>query len=116
MILLGYIILGHPDWKRSQIKIFALFDEKELEEQRKKLFTQIASGRLPISTSNVMVVPYGYYADMKQKINETSVVADLTLLGFDHAMNHEQAEIFFRGFDNLGNVLFVNSSDVKAIE
>ena len=25
MILLGYIILGHPDWKKGKIKIFALY-------------------------------------------------------------------------------------------
>jgi len=32
MILLGYIILGHSDWKDGQIKIFAVFPLKEIEQ------------------------------------------------------------------------------------
>ena len=34
MILLGYIVLGHPEWKRGEIKLFASFPEEDLEEER----------------------------------------------------------------------------------
>ena len=37
MILLGYIILGHPDWKKAEIKIFSLYDEEDFEEEKKNL-------------------------------------------------------------------------------
>ena len=53
MILLGYIILGHPEWKRGLIKIFALYSKSEMEEKRTDLLSLIKSGRLPISLNNV---------------------------------------------------------------
>lgn len=115
MILLGYIILGHPEWKKSQIKIFALFDENEMDVLQKELFTLIHTGRLPISTSNVVIIPYQQYSDVKNRIKENSFAADLTLLGFDYNISKEQADSFFTGFDNVGNILFVNSSDRKQI-
>ena len=31
MILLGFIILGHPDWSKAEIRLFAVFPEQDLE-------------------------------------------------------------------------------------
>ncbi len=115
MILLGFIMLGHPDWGKAQIKIYALFDETEVEEQKEKLFELIASGRLPISANHVMVVPYKQYQDVKNKINEYSTDADLTIIGFDQNVNKEHAASIFNGFNEIGNILFVNSSNEKDI-
>jgi len=57
MILLGYIILGHPEWKKGKIKIYALYPEQDMEEKRKQLMELIKAGRLPISPSNITMVP-----------------------------------------------------------
>ena len=37
MILIGYIIMGHPEWKGARINIFAIFPEGDIDKERKKL-------------------------------------------------------------------------------
>jgi len=41
MILLAYIILGHPDWKKGYIKIFAAYPIENLVQQKEKLLDLI---------------------------------------------------------------------------
>ena len=41
MILLAYIVLGHPDWRNGYIKIFSIYKEEELEERRMSLMKLI---------------------------------------------------------------------------
>ena len=113
MILLGYIILGHPEWKKGKIKIFALYPEQNMEEKRKQLMELIKAGRLPISPSNISMVPYES-GDRKSKIMKYSADADLTIIGFttDALKNIEE---FSEGYNDLGNILFVSSNRAKAI-
>ena len=113
MILLGYIILGHPEWKKGKIKIFALYPEQNMEEKRKQLMELIKTGRLPISPSNISMVPYES-GDRKSKIMKYSADADLTIIGFttDALKNIEE---FSEGYNDLGNILFVSSNRAKAI-
>lgn len=113
MILLGYIILGHPDWKKGHIKIFALYPEKKMEEKRKQLMELIKTGRLPISPSNILMVSFDT-ANRKTAIKKYSADADLTIIGFtsDALINIEE---FSEGYHDLGNILYVNSSRAKAI-
>ncbi len=40
MILLGYIILGHPEWKKAIIKIFAIYQSEEAEVKKEELKTE----------------------------------------------------------------------------
>ena len=113
MILLGYIILGHPEWKKGKIKIYALYPEQDMEEKRKQLMELIKAGRLPISPSNISMVPYES-GDRKSKIMKYSADADLTIIGFttDALKNIEE---FSEGYNDLGNILFVSSNRAKAI-
>ena len=49
-------------------------------------------------------------------INEHSAHAGLTIIGFhSELLKHEGAKIF-QGYDEVGNILFVNSHSQKAIE
>lgn len=57
MILLGYIILGHPEWKHGFIKINALYQTQDIERKRKDLLDLIRSGRIPISANNINLIP-----------------------------------------------------------
>lgn len=113
MILLGYIILGHPDWKRGKIKILALYPKESMEEKRKQLLELIKTGRLPISPSNVTMVSYEE-GNRKNVIAKYSADADLTLIGFTSEML-ANIEDFSEGFENLGNILFVGANRAKAI-
>ncbi|WP_372648376.1 amino acid permease [Draconibacterium sp.] len=113
MILLGYIILGHPEWKKGKIKIFALYPEQDVEEKRNQLLELIKAGRLPISPSNISMVTFES-GDRKSKIMKYSADADLTIIGFttDALRNIEE---FSEGYNDLGNILFVSSNRAKAI-
>jgi len=113
MILLGYIMLGHPDWKRAKIKIFALYPKESMEEKRKQLIELIKTGRLPISRSNVTMIPYEM-GSRKQVIKKYSADSDLTLIGFTSDML-KKIEDFTEGYEDLGNILFVGANRVKAI-
>ncbi len=116
MIYLAYIILGHPDWnKGGHIKLFAVYPENEIEEQRAKLHEMIVSGRLPISANNIELIHKAESVTIKEVINENSQDADLTIVGFRYELvKHEGAETFM-GYDKIGNVLFVNAQKEKAI-
>ena len=113
MILLSYIILGHPDWRKGKIKIFALYPKESMDEKRKQLLVLIKTGRLPISPSNINMVSYEE-GHRKQVIARYSADADLTLVGFTSKMV-ENVDEFIEGYDNLGNILFVGANRAKAI-
>lgn len=115
MILLGYIILGHPDWKQGQIKINAVFPVAELAEQRKRLLALIKSGRLPISAKNINVFKKEEGQSMRQIVSEQSSEADLTILGFRAEQVKKNGTATFIGFEGMGNILFVNALKEKEI-
>ncbi|MDE5418185.1 amino acid permease [Labilibaculum sp. DW002] len=108
MILLAYIIQGHPDWKKGTIKIFAIYPEDELDNQKEKLLALIKSGRLPISPSNIELINANY-ANKKQVIRQNSIDADLSILGFNHEDVEKEGADLFTGFEDMGNILFVSS-------
>jgi hypothetical protein len=55
--------------------------------------------------------------DRKKLINEYSVDADLTLIGFQEGnVTSEQGLETFEGYDPIGNILFVNTLTSKFIK
>ena len=116
MILLSFIILGHPDWKKGNIKIFDICKKEEAEGVRKRMKELLSSGRLPITTQNIDIIIQEEGVPTKQIINDHSTDAGLTIIGFrEELLNHDGHKIF-EGYDQLGSVLFVNSHNKKAIE
>ena len=109
MILLGYIILGHPDWHGGFIRIFTMFPEEEVEERKEDLLKMVKEGRLPISTRNVETVPLVKGSDVRAYINERSRDADLCIIGFrGEQMKHDKEQLF-AGYNDVGTILFVNT-------
>jgi len=117
MILLSYIILGHSDWKKGQIKIFATFPKENLKKEQEHLIELTSSGRLPISANNIRVLPLDEGRSRLDLINDYSSDADLTLIGFHEGMikSNKSTELF-EGYDNIGNILFVNTLTSKFIK
>ncbi len=115
MILLSYIILGHPEWKDGQIKIYALFPESELDEQKEYLLDLAKTGRLPISPNNIMLVAQKSNVDTKQTINGLSPDADLTIIGVRGEQIKAMGRDVFLGYEDISNVLFINSTKEKQI-
>ena len=113
MILLAYIILGHPDWKRGEIKIFATAEEEQIENKKQQLLELITSGRLPISANNIQLINND---DMRSEaVCRYSQDADLTIMGFTRDELEESGTEIFKGCKDLGNILFVNANEEKEI-
>ncbi len=109
MVLLGYIILGHPNWSGGKIKLFASFPETELEDERSHLLDLIAQGRLPISASNVEFIPKDPDASYRELIRRRSQDADLIIVGFLGEVLLHKREQMFENYQEVGNVLWVSA-------
>ncbi|MEZ4938849.1 MAG: amino acid permease [Crocinitomicaceae bacterium] len=116
MILLGYIILGHPDWNKAEIKIHSIYDIDDFESKKERLQTLITEGRLPISSNNIEMIQQGEGETPKDIINRTSTDSDLTIIGFDDPDIYKEGKKVFEGYPELGNILFVNAFEVKEIK
>lgn len=110
MIYLSYIIIAHPDWKHSKIKIFLLTEEQEKESTRDKLNELISAGRLPISHQNVDLISYDETIHIKTHVNERSYKAGLTMIGFLPEQIKAEGEKILMGYEEMGDVLFVNAT------
>ncbi|MGE0078539.1 MAG: amino acid permease [Bacteroidales bacterium] len=116
MILLSFIISGHPDWAKGYIKVFNICKPEEVAEQRQKLNELMISGRLPILADNIEIIVNKEDTLPINLINEHSEFAGLVILGFrEESINH-QKEKYFEGYEKLGDILFVNSKYQKEIE
>ncbi|MCB0515605.1 MAG: amino acid permease [Bacteroidetes bacterium] len=115
MILLGYILMGHPDWQRSHISIFSIIPPEKIDEEQQKLKRVIEDGRLPISMKNVEIISQLTDISIPQIINEKSASADLTIMGFRTEMLKARGQDLFLDYTELGNILFVNSTAEKLI-
>ncbi len=115
MILLGYIISGHPDWSDSSLRLFATSDKEKTETTRNTLLQKIAEGRLPISRKNIQVIEKDEETSFKSLVNQHSSEAGLVVCGFiSSQLKHEKEKIFL-GYDEVMNILFVNAYGVKPL-
>lgn len=116
MIMLGFIILAHPFWKKSNIRIFDVCKPEEKEQVMKNLEKLLQTGRLPITIKNVEIVSQQIDLNIKSLICEKSTEAGLTIIGFrEESIKHYGADLF-KGYESIGTTVFVNSFDQKEIE
>jgi len=115
MILLGYIILGHPEWKDGIIKIFAIYQPEAITRRQEELKLLIREGRLPISMANINLISSEEEKGTREIIGKVSVDADLTIIGFRNEKLSTEGYRLYTGYDKLGNVLFVSANKKKEI-
>ena len=116
MILLSFIIQGHPAWKRSEILIFDVCKKEKEEETRKSLEELVQTGRLPITSKNIQVICEVPNSDPRALVREHSTQAGIAIIGFRaERLRHQGAKIF-DGYEEMGNILFVNASSQKEID
>jgi len=70
---------------------------------------------LPITEKNIEIILENSGMTSKNLINEKSNSAALTMIGFRPEVLKHDGEIILNGYDNIGSVLFVNSSNQKEI-
>ncbi|MBN1338374.1 MAG: amino acid permease, partial [Bacteroidales bacterium] len=114
MILLSYVILGHPAWKGGKIKIFNICKAQDYADTKEKLMNLIQTGRLPIAPGNIEIIRIDESVNPKSLINAKSAEAGLTVLGFrEEQLKHYQE--LFTGYGQIGDILFVNASRERKI-
>jgi amino acid transporter len=116
MILLSFIIQGHPSWRKSSISIYDVCKKEQEEETRKNLEELVQAGRLPITSKNIQVISERPNVNTRAMISGRSAHAGLLIIGFrNELLKHEGARLF-DGFEKVGNILFVNSHSQKEID
>ena len=116
MIMLSFIIQGHPDWKKSNIKIFEICRYDEKEKAKKQLNQLLKTGRLPITEHNIEIIIQPDDISPKKIINDHSPQVALTIIGFTENNIKHYKEDVFTGYDALGSILFVHSHKQISIE
>lgn len=109
MILLAYIITGHPEWRDGLIRIFDLFPEEEMEKEKEDLAKVVKEGRLPISARHIEPVPLADGLTLQHPVNDKSRDAGLVILGFQGDNLVREKGGLFNGYDEVGNILFVST-------
>ncbi len=115
MILLSFIIQGHPAWRKSEIKIFDVCSRENEQETRKNLEELVKTGRLPITSKNIQVLVEQSVSHPRMLVREHSANAGLCIIGFQAGVLKKQGVRTFDRFDGLGNILFVNAHSQKEI-
>ena len=114
MILLGYIILAHPDWSRSKIRIF-IASSLDSSEERENIRRRIETGRLPITLANIEIVSLDPNGSLNAAVATYSQHAGLIIMGFDFRIAADHAIRFGGELDKVGDILFVNASHTLSL-
>lgn len=109
MILLSYILLGHPDWQNAQVQVFAALPATEMERTRQDFTQLITEGRLPISEKNIEYIATNDTEAFRGLVCEKSSDAGLTVVGFDMEGLEERGPQVFTNHAQLHDVLFVRA-------
>lgn len=116
MILIAYIIMGHPDWQNCEATLFVAFEEEELNAQMERLNKLIDQGRIPISHKNVRSVSWDKkLRTYENLVMDNSAVADLVIMGFSLQKLNKENGAFFKKFENINQILFVRAGQKIAI-
>jgi amino acid transporter len=108
-ILLAYIIMGHPDWKGSEISLFVSFRAGRMEAEVARLNELIAHGRIPISRNNVVQVHNPDALPFNELVVRNSRDADLVITGFSLERLAREKGSFFKRFEGVSEILFVRA-------
>ena len=117
MLLLAYILVGHPEWKKAKIRLFACSGSWDAEIEADKLSTFIKEGRLPISMQNVTSVSYDDLEGLEHDVAQRSAQADLVIVGLTaEDINSNDFSDVLQRYQGVNDVLFVHSIEQIAID
>lgn len=117
MLLLGYILVGHPEWKKAKIRLFACSDSWDTELDADQLSTVIKEGRLPISMQNVTSVSYENEESLEHEVALRSTQADLVIVGLtSEDLDSEDLDNILQRYSGVNDVLFVHSTEEISID
>jgi hypothetical protein len=116
MILLTYILLGHPDWSEADLKIFAAYPKAQAAERTEQLHTMIREGRIPVSPRKVEIIGTDDRIDFSSLVQAKSSEADLVVMGFtEERLRQKGSELLLR-HPSLNEVLWVAAHERISME
>lgn len=107
MIMLSFIILNHPSWKKANISVFVIFKQQEEETFKQKFLQMINSGRIAISLNNVEFIKQEEHIPITELIKQKSKNAGLIVRGTHDNLIKNLGTAAFANCDELGDVLYV---------
>jgi amino acid transporter len=111
MILLAYILLGHPDWKDGEITLYAAYPKPDVRERLEELKGMISQGRLLISEKNIRVFGTDDRTDFGRLMEVKSEHADLVIRGFTEVKLEQKGPELFQRHKGLKDVLWVSAEE-----
>ena len=81
MLMLAYIIVGHPEWRTAEIRVFACVGADQGKSGADELSALIGQGRLPISSKNIEMLSVTSRAGIEAEVAYRSSSADLVIAG-----------------------------------
>jgi hypothetical protein len=116
MTLLAYILVGHKDWRRAEISIFAAFPPDQVLEQRARFEAMMEAGRIPIRKENVRFFSVVDGQAYHSLVEGSSAQADLVVLGVTLDRLADKREYLLTRYPSFGEVLFVAAAEHVVID
>jgi amino acid transporter len=111
MILLAYILLGHPDWNHGEITLYAAYPKEDVKERTAELRSMITGGRLLISEKNLQVFGTDDRTDFGRLMEVKSEHADLVIRGFTEEKLEQKGPTLFKRHPGLKDLLWVSAEE-----
>lgn len=117
MLLLAYIIVGHPDWQRAEIRLFFCSKTNDAGREADRLSALMKEGRLPISMQNVTALSYSNQQSLDQEVEHRSAQTDLVITGLtSDDLDPDRLGQALRGYGTANDVLFVHAIEQISID
>ena len=117
MLLLAYIVVGHRDWRRAEIRLFACHSSGDPEHETRRLASLMSDGRLPISMQNVTSVECATGESVEEEVSRRSSEADLVVAGLNESeIQTDELEGALKRYAGANDVLFVHARENIVIE
>ena len=117
MLMLAYIIVGHPEWRTAEIRVFACVGRDGGENETNRLSALIDQGRLPIAPKNIMTLPVQSRDMVEAEVAYRSSEADLVMAGISEGGVKEGALAeTLRGYRGANDVVFVHATERITID
>ena len=109
MIMLSYIMIGHPEWRGCELKLYMTFIREEISQERERIKNLIAKGRIMISRKNIQLVPLESALAFDDAVAQHSERSDLVITGFSLTKMQQDEGEFIKGFSAIKDILFVRA-------
>jgi len=107
MLMLAYIIAGHENWKRAEIRVFAALPGQEVAEERRAFAELCTRGRIPIPERNISFLAAGSPDAYAKLVTEHSGACDLLIVGMSKESLVEQRRQRLTVHEHAPHTLFV---------